>query len=155
MTLPDIKSATIKVSDTMSHNLVTVQEDDRVSTAADRLISRNVGSVLVMNQNDEVVGIITKGDIVREIVIDNKDSNRIRAKEIMSSQLVTINCNNTIEEASSLMAQKQISKLPVLKDGNLCGIITASDIIRAHPFHVEYLEELVHARSVSKDSKKR
>lgn len=145
------QTARILVSDVMSYNVVAVQEEDAVSTAVRNLLNRGVGSVLVMGKEDQVAGIITKGDILREIVAKNADPRKIISKDIMSHPIVTINYDQTVEEASKLMIQKRVSKLAVLKDGKLAGIITATDIIREQPIQVEYLQELIRARFVPRD----
>jgi CBS domain-containing protein len=69
----------------------------------------------------------------------------------MSRPVITIDPDCTIEEASKLMTTKGVSKLPVVKDRKLVGVITMSDIIRAEPTQVGYLQELVRARFVPHD----
>lgn len=145
------ETAGIHVSDVMSNSLVTVKENDKVSTAVLRLVKRGVGCVLVMNKESHVVGIITKGDVLRETVMKHLDPDLLRSKEIMTKPVVTIDADSSLEDASKLMIQKKISKLAVLKEGNLNGVITSTDIIRAEPFEVSYLQELVRARFVPRD----
>ncbi|MDH2900425.1 MAG: CBS domain-containing protein [archaeon] len=141
----------IHVSDVMSYNILTVRADEKVSTAVSRLLKHGVGSVLVMDKNDQLVGIITKGDVLREVVMKHLDPNLVKSKAIMSEPVITIDVDSSLEAASRLMIQKKVSKLAVLNDGNLKGIITSTDIIRAEPFEVRYLEELVRARFVPRD----
>lgn len=135
----------------MSNYVVTVKDNDRVSIAVNRLLKRGVGSVLVMDKEDHLMGIITKGDVLREIVMKGLDPSTSKSRDIMSKPVVTINLDSSLEEASKLMIQKKVSKLAVLEDGNLKGIITSTDIIRAQPLEVSYLEELVRARFVPRN----
>jgi CBS domain-containing protein len=146
-----IEAASIHVGDVMSYNLVTVRETDKVRTTANRLLKRGVGSVLVLNKDEHVVGIITKGDILRELVLKHLDPDTLKSKAIMSHPVITIDFDSSLEEASKLMIQKKVSKLAVLKDEVLKGIITSTDIIRAEPIEVGYLEELIRARFVPRD----
>lgn len=146
-----MQAAAIHVGDVMTSDLVTVQENDKVSTTVRRLLKRSVGSVLVMHGQDHLVGIITKGDVLREVVMRHLDPDVIKAKEIMSEPVITIDENSTLEEASRLMISKKVSKLAVLDDGIPKGIITSTDIIRVEPLQVNYLEELVRARFVPRD----
>jgi predicted transcriptional regulator len=60
------EAATIHVNDVMSTALVTVQEQDPVTKAVSRLLNRDVGSVLVLNKQGQLAGVITKGDILRK-----------------------------------------------------------------------------------------
>lgn len=141
----------IKVTDVMSYNLVTVKEGESALLAARRLVKRKVGSVLVINKEEQVVGIITKGDILREVLAKGLELKKVRASKVMTEPIVTIDYRATVEQASRLMLQKKVSKLPVLKDNNLFGIITATDVIRAEPIQVESLQELIRARFVPRD----
>lgn len=150
-TTSKVESSSIHVSDVMSNNLLTVREDDKASTAVRRLVKRGVGSVLVMDKGDHLVGIITKGDVLREVVMKHLDPNAVKSKAIMSEPVITIDADSSLEDTSRLMIQKKVSKLAVLKDGNLKRIITSSDIIRAEPLEVRYLEELIRARFVPRD----
>jgi CBS domain-containing protein len=146
-----MQGTTIHVGDVMSNALVTVQGNDPVSTAVARLLKRAVGSVLVMNKQGNIVGIITKGDILREVVMKRSDPNVVKSREIMSEPVIAIDIDSSLEDASKLMIQKKVSKLAVLENGNLEGIITSTDIIRVQPLQVNYLEELVRARFVPSD----
>ena len=146
-----VQAASIHVGDVMSNNLLTVQENDKVSTTVRRLLKRGVGSVLVMDRDDHLVGIITKGDVLREVVMKHLDPNVVKSRDIMSEPVITIDVDSSLEDASKLMIQRKVSKLAALKDGNLKGIITSTDIIRAEPLEVRYLEELVRARFVPRD----
>ena len=135
-----VESVSIHVSDVMSNNLLTVRGDDKVSATVRRLLKRGAGSVLVMDKDDHLVGIITKGDVLREVVMKHLDPNVVKPKAIMSEPVINIDVDSSLEDASRLMIQKKVSKLAVLKDGNLKGIITSTDIIRAEPLEVRYLE---------------
>jgi CBS domain-containing protein len=145
------ESATIRVRDVMSRNLVTARDTDRASTAVTLLLKYGVGSVLVVDKKAQLVGIITKGDVLREIVTKHLDPDVVESKEIMSKPVITIDEDCSLEDASDMMIQKKVSKLAVMKEGQLGGIITSTDIIRVEPIQVSYLEELVRARFVPKD----
>jgi CBS domain-containing protein len=144
-------ATTIRVGDVMSRDLVTVRDVDRVSTAVTRLLNRGVGSVVVVDKHAQLAGIITKGDVLREIVIKRLDPDVVESMEIMSKPVIAIAEQASLEDASKLMIGKKVSKLAVLKDGHLEGILTSTDIIRVEPIQVNYLEELVRARFVPKD----
>lgn len=132
----------------MTNEVVSVKESEKVSEVASLLLKRSVGSILVMDKEGHPVGIITKGDVLREAVMKPANVELLRAIDVMSSPLVTIGANATLEEASKLMVQKKISKLPVIKEHRLVGIITSTDIIRTRPIELSYLEELIRARFV-------
>jgi len=143
-------TSVIKVFDVMSTDLVRSKMDEPLDLAVKRMVERDVGSIVVTD-GDTAVGIITKGDILRKAFLKGIDAGNITAKEIMSKPAVTIETDSTLEEASKVMARKKVSKLAVVKNGKLVGVITATDIIRAVPAQVSYLEELVRVRFVPHD----
>jgi len=79
------------------------------------------------------------------------DAREVSVKVAMSRPVVTIDPDSTIEEASKVMTKKGVSKLPVIRNKKLVGVITMTDIIRAEPTQVGYLQELVRARFVPHD----
>lgn len=148
MSSSTLKNIAIRVSDVMTSEIISVAESSKLSEVVSLLVNRNVGSVLVVDREDRLTGIITKGDILRRAVMEHADPNALRAEDVMSTPVVTIGASATLEEASKLMVQRKISKLPIMKEHHLIGIVTSTDIIRTHPIELSYLEELVRARFV-------
>ncbi|MGI0086072.1 MAG: CBS domain-containing protein, partial [Nitrososphaerales archaeon] len=120
---------------------------DKAYAAVLKMINRDIGSVVV-KRNDKVVGIITKGDILRNIVKAGIDPRRATAADVMSKHVVTVEREASLESASRIMTRYNVSKLPVIDSGELVGIITSTDIIKGEPMQVAYLQELVKARFV-------
>lgn len=145
-----MSSATMRVLDVMSTDVVKAQLLEPVYDAVYRMLTKNVGSI-VITDNGMVVGIVTKGDVLRRAFLKGVDPKSLPVKKIMSTPPVTISPAATLEEASKLMNEKRISKLPVVENGKLVGIITSTDIIKAEPIQVGYLQELVKARFVPHD----
>ncbi len=143
-----LKNIAIRVSDVMTGEIISASESSKLSEIASLLVNHNIGSILVLDDGDRLTGIVTKGDILRRAIMEHADPNALRAKDVMSTPVVTIGASATLEEASKLMIQKKISKLPVMKERHLVGIVTSTDIIRTHPIELSYLEELIRARFV-------
>ncbi|MGD1834626.1 MAG: cyclic nucleotide-binding/CBS domain-containing protein, partial [Nitrososphaeraceae archaeon] len=80
--------------------------------------------------NDKPIGIITEKDITRKIVAEGKDPKTTPANEIMSKPLITIQPETPIYTAAELMIEYEIRRLPIVKDNQLLGIVTASDYAR-------------------------
>ncbi len=139
--------SSLKVSDLMSTDLVEGEIDETLSEAVARMLKHKVGSVIV-KEDERVVGVITKGDILRKAILLGVDAREVSCKEVMTAPVLTIDPDVPVEEAAKMMTQHNVSKLPVIKKGKVVGIITSSDIIRAEPVQVSYLQELVRARFV-------
>lgn len=135
-------SGILLVRDVMTTNVKTVRP---YSTAGDVVRKMNkfyIGSVLVVEE-ERPVGIITERDILRRIVEQGYDPAMVKAKDIMSTQLVTIGGDASVEEAARMMARKKIKKLPVVENEKLVGIVTSMDVMRANPKIISLLEELL------------
>jgi len=130
------------VRDVMAKNVKTVKPDDTVQAAVQKMNKFDIGSVIVVN-GGRPVGIITEKNIMRRIVEPRLDPATVWVKDIMSSPLITIDENAAIEEAAKIMAQKKITRIPVMKGDKLVGLISSTDIVKANPTQVGILDELL------------
>jgi len=138
-------SGILLVRDIMARNVKTVRTDDTVMAAVSKMNKFRIGSVIVTN-NGRPVGIITERNILQRIVEPGLDPTVVRAKDIMSSPLITIDANAAVEEAAQIMARKRIKKLPVVEGGKVIGVVSTSDIVRSSPTQLGILEELLRVR---------
>jgi len=134
-------SSSVLVRDVMSKNMKTARPDSKLREVIQKMIKFNIGSVIVMKRG-KPTGIITERDVLESLVEINRSMDLTEAKDIMSGPLITIEEYADIEQASKLMLKNKIKKLPVVNDGNLIGIITTSDIVRATELLTGTLKEL-------------
>jgi CBS domain-containing protein len=127
--MPDLpKTAQVKML--MSERVVTIDASSSAFDAAREIMDRDIGCVVVLKEK-KVVGIVTKGDILREAVMKRLDPQQLNVERVMSHPVLTIEPTKTLEDASSLMSEEKLTKLPVVNNkGELVGIITSSDIMR-------------------------
>jgi CBS domain-containing protein len=118
----------MKVSDVMTTEVETVQMDSTLEEVASIMKVENVGAVPVVDEDDDLVGIITDRDIVVRCVADGKSPADTNVEEVLSHDLETIEPDADIEEAVRLMADKQIRRLPVCEDGELVGMLSIGDL---------------------------
>jgi CBS domain-containing protein len=102
----------------------------------------NIGCIIVV-QSDRPVGIITERDILKRIVEPCLAPETLRAREVMSSPVITIRDTVSIDEAAKIMARKRLKKLLVMEENKLAGILTFTDIVTQVPNMLGILEELV------------
>lgn len=138
-------SGIILVRDIMVRNVKTVRTDDSAWDAVVKMNKFRIGSVIVTN-NGRPVGIITERNIMERIVEPRLDPSSVRAKDIMSAPLITIDLNMAVEEAAQIMARKGIKKLPVVDRERVVGVVSTSDIVRTSPTQLGILEELLRVR---------
>jgi CBS domain-containing protein len=117
-----------QVQDIMTSRVVVVSPSSSAIQAA-RLMTDHRLSCLVVVENDRPVGIITERDFVSKIVVAKKDAERVSVKEIMSNRLVTVSPEASIKEASRLLRENSIRRLPVVEGERLVGIVTVTDFV--------------------------
>jgi len=115
-----------KVSEIMRLDVVTVAPSDKIKKAIDVMVAKNVGSVVVV-EDDKVVGILTERDILKKI--KDLDIDKSLVSEFMSSPVLTVMPDTFITEALALMQTRNIRRLPVMKGGRLMGMVTEIDIL--------------------------
>ncbi|MCP8315357.1 MAG: CBS domain-containing protein [archaeon] len=115
-----------KVSEIMRPEVVTVAPSDNIKKAIDIMITKNVGSVVVV-EDGKVVGILTERDVLKKI--KDIDIDRTLVGEVMTSPVLTVMPDTFITEALALMQTRNIRRLPVMRGGRLVGIVTEIDIL--------------------------
>jgi CBS domain-containing protein len=135
-------SGILLVREAMTTNVKTVRPFSTVKDVVQKMNKFGIGSVLVVEE-ERPVGIITERDIMRSIAEPFFDPSVVKAKDIMSPQLVTISGDVSVEEAARLMVSRKIKKLPVVEDEKLVGIVTSMDVMRANPKILSLHEELL------------
>jgi len=117
------------VKSVMTSPVVTVLFSDTVATAADKMVTHDIGAVIVIS-GGQPVGIMTERDVVKKIVVDGRDAARTPASQVMSKPLITVGPDATIVQAIAIMKDRNIRRLPVVRGTNLVGIVTEKDLIR-------------------------
>lgn len=121
-----------------------VRRDTSVQEIVATMTKFDISSVIVV-QEERPVGIVTHKDIVSKVVQPRIPPDALKAIEVMSTPVVTINEDASIEEAARLMSRKRIKKLPVVSGDKLVGIITSMDLVRAEPKLTALIESILKA----------
>ncbi|RMW36326.1 MAG: CBS domain-containing protein [Nitrosopumilus sp.] len=116
------------VNQVMSKNVLTAEKSTSLQDAAQEMNRLNVGCVIVTEES-KPIGIITERDFVTKVAAEGRPL-FTEISEVMSSPLITIDPEETIWEASEIMKEKLIHKLPVIENERIVGVITTSDIVR-------------------------
>lgn len=132
------------VKDIMNSYVITAPHDITVREAAYKMSKDNVGALVVINEEKrEAIGIITDRDIVVRVVASGSNPDKALVSEVMSSPIEATTPDSSINDAAQKMIKCKIKKLPVVdSSGNLVGIITYSNFLKAYPGYVDVLKEL-------------
>ncbi len=111
-------------------DLVTIGPDATVFEAIGRMVEHNVGSILVI-EDDALRGIFTERDYLRRIALEGRTSRETTVRDVMTADLVTVAPDETVDGCLATMTARHIRHLPVLRDGELAGIVSIGDLVRA------------------------
>jgi CBS domain-containing protein len=122
----------MKASEIMVKDVVTLTMDENTSAMdAARIMNREGIGCLIAVHHGEVVGILTERDLLKRIVEECRDPKQTKVSEIMTKEVVVGSPDLQLVEATRLMFEKRIKKLPIVDKNGLVGLITLTDIARA------------------------
>jgi CBS domain-containing protein len=138
-----------RVSDILrskSGDVLKIDASATVYDAIEQMVQRNVGSVLVTD-GAEVVGIMTERDYLRKIALQGRTSRDTHVGEIMTSPLVYVTPETTVEESMAIMTDRRIRHLPVVEGDDVVGVVSIGDLVKyqtqEQSFRIQYLTEYI------------
>ena len=93
------------------------------------LAERRIGTVVVVNSDHQVIGIVSERDIIRHLSTGGKTANSV-TKNIMTSKVITVENNVTSAQLMQLMTEHRIRHVPITRDGKLVGIVSIGDVVK-------------------------
>ena len=117
----------VKVREIMSKDIACLKSEDSIEQAARLMKQYDAGSIPVCNQ-EKVIGIVTDRDIALRAVAEGQDLKQQKVCDIMTTNLVIGSPEMDVHDATRLMSEKQIRRLPIVENDNLVGIVALGDI---------------------------
>jgi CBS domain-containing protein len=118
------------IRELMTANPCSIDADKSVAYAAKMMKDEDVGLAPIV-EGERLIGTVTDRDIAIRVVAEGKDPDSTTVREIASTQLVTIDPQQDLDEALRLMAKHQVRRLPVVEeDGRLVGVVAQADVAR-------------------------
>lgn len=142
--------------DIMTKEVITVHGEDSIEKAIKLLLEHNVSGLPVIDENHKLKGIITEGDLIHRskklhiptyftildsyIFLENpktvedqiKKMTAYKVEDMMTTKVISVDYEETIEEIATIMANKNINRVPVVKEEKLVGIVSRRDIIKVY-----------------------
>lgn len=119
----------IHVYNSMNGIVLNADKEEKLVRVSQFLINNRADAVIVRD-NGTPVGIITRTDIIRALADEENDPNALLAAAIMNQPMITISAEENLVEANNIMLREGLTKLPVIKDIDIVGLLLKSDIIR-------------------------
>ena len=108
--------------------LWSIAPEATVFDAIKLMADKNIGSLLVMS-GDQLVGIFTERDYTRKIALQGKTSKATRVDEVLSSKIISVTPDHTVEECMRLMTENRVRHLPVLANNKVTGLVSIGDLV--------------------------
>ena len=128
--------------------MLQIDADASVFDAVKQMVEASVGSLLVTD-GDEITGIVTERDYLRRMALEDRTDKETSVREIMSSPLVVVTPETTIDECMALMTDRRIRHLPVAEGGEVVGLVSIGDLVKfkskQQSFEIKYLTDYITA----------
>ena len=139
----------MKASDTIagvlaskSAEVFSIAPTETVYRAVEMMAGRRVGALLVMS-GDRLDGIISERDYARKVILLDRSSRQSQVQDIMTTPVITVSPDHTVDECMRIMTEKRIRHLPVVQDGKVAGVVTIGDLVKwIISLHEETIEQL-------------
>lgn len=118
-------------------NIITASKSDEISAVAKLLHDNGIGAVLIVDDQQNVDGVISERDIVRGLALYGPPCMARKVEDLMTANVITCTPSDTIDQVMSLMTTKRIRHLPVMAEGSLSGFISIGDIVKYRMEEVE------------------
>ncbi|WP_423798239.1 CBS domain-containing protein [Neobacillus sp. SAB-20_R2A] len=131
-----------QLRDIMTSNVVSVKETQTVQEAAALMSEYNIGAIPVVNNNKQIVGIITDRDITLRTTAQGEDAQTPVSEVMTAQQIVQGTPEMDVHQAANLMAEQQIRRLPVVENGQIVGMVALGDLAVQNKYANEAEEAL-------------
>lgn len=139
----------MKVIDVMHTGVTWVAPDMRLTEIAEKMRDEDIGSVPV-GENDRLIGMVTDRDITCRGLVDGGDIDSLTARDVMTKEIVYCRTEDDVEDATHLMEDRQIRRLPVIDENKrIAGMLSLGDL--SHAVAQELSGEVIRAVSAHHD----
>jgi CBS domain-containing protein len=122
------------VKDYMIKKMETVSPDDSVLSAIELMVEHDQGSVIVLDEDEKVIGIFTERDVLRHYMTNQSKFLHLKVSEVMSSPVQTVPKDMKVSQALTIMNKKNVRRLPVVdEDGKMIGFVSWKELFTKVP----------------------
>lgn len=125
-----MKTVALLLRDKQSQTVHTVRADATVLEALQLLAEHNVGALPVVDAAGELVGVVSERDYARKVVLKGRSSVGTPVSAIMSSPVITVTPQQSIQFCMDLMTERHLRHLPVVDNGTLIGLLSIGDLVK-------------------------
>ena len=116
---------------TKGKEVYSVGPEATLYESLEKMADLNIGAILVLDENDRILGIFSERDFVRKIIIKGRDGDTTKVRQIMTTRVLYVEPSTAISDCMNLMTEKRVRHLPVISDGKPVGVISIGDVVKA------------------------
>jgi CBS domain-containing protein len=132
LSIKALEAKTMKIKDILKEKgaeVATIGAEKTICDAVKALVEENIGSLLVLDEEDAVVGIITERDILRKCNQCLESFREIKIKDVMTKNLIVASPDDDLDYVENILIQNRIRHLPIIANKKLEGIISIGDVV--------------------------
>lgn len=133
--------------DAKGRKVISIAADASVFDAIKMMADESIGSLVVLDENGGLAGIVTERDYARKVIVKGRSSRGTRVADIMTADVLTTNCDNTVNSCMETMTEKKLRHLPVVENGKVIAMISIGDLVQAiiadQKEEIEHLEHYI------------
>ena len=133
--------------DIKGRNVISIAPDASVFDAIRLMADESIGSLVVLDENGRLAGIVTERDYARKVIVMGRSSKDTRVAEIMTTDVLTAASDHTVNACMEIMTERKIRHLPVIEDGRVIAMVSIGDLVQAiiadQKEEIEHLEHYI------------
>ncbi len=133
--------------DTKGRHIISIAPDASVFDAIKLMADKSIGSLVVLDDDEKLLGIVTERDYARKVIVKGRSSRETRGEEIMTSSVVTAGSDHRVDQCMEMMTERKIRHLPVVEDNQIIGLISIGDLVQAiiadQQEEIQHLEQYI------------
>lgn len=117
--------------DAKGRKVTSISPDASVFDAIKMMADESIGSLVVMDKDEKLIGIVTERDYARKVIVKGRSSNDTRVAEIMTADVMTAGSDHTVKSCMEIMTDKKLRHLPVVENDRVIAMISIGDLVQA------------------------
>ena len=133
--------------DAKGRNVISIAADASVFEAIKVMADESIGSLVVLDENGKLTGIVTERDYARKVIVMGRSSKDTRVAEIMTTNVLTAGSDHTVNACMEIMTERRIRHLPVVENDQVIAMVSIGDLVQAiiadQKEEIEHLEHYI------------
>jgi CBS domain-containing protein len=117
--------------DAKGRNVISIAPDASVFEAIKVMADESIGSLVVLDENGKLAGIVTERDYARKVIVMGRSSKNTPVAEIMTADVLTASSDHTVNACMEIMTERKVRHLPVVEDDQVIAMVSIGDLVQA------------------------